>query len=202
VADLGCGYGSFLYFLREAGYRNTAGVDVSLEQVETARKLGVDNVFHSDCVDFLERHPDEFDCLTAIDLLEHFRKEEILALLEAIRHSLRPGGSLLLRMPNGDGPFGAKILYSDFTHEMAFTPSSIRQVLAATGFERIEVYPEGPRVHGWVSAVRWVAWKFICAFLLLYLAAETGRIRGHVLTQNLIAVAQKPQEFHRGAPHL
>ena len=201
MADLGCGYGSFLYFLRKAGYRDAQGVDVSREQVEAARSLGVDNVFLGDCWEFLESRPDEFDCLTAIDLLEHFSKEEVLALLQAIRRSLRPGGLLLLRVPNADGPFGAKILYSDFTHETAFTPTSIRQVLAATGFERIAVRAEGPRVHGFASAARWVAWKLISASLLLCLAAETGRIRGHILTQNLIAAARKPQP-PAGNPHV
>src|SRR5437870_7579155 len=41
IADLGCGYGSFLYFLHEEGYRNIAGVDISAEQVDSARKLGI-----------------------------------------------------------------------------------------------------------------------------------------------------------------
>ncbi len=193
VADLGCGFGSFLYFLRKAGYRNIEGVDVSLEQVGAARQLGIRNVFHGDCWEFLEGRPGELDCITAMDLLEHFPKEEVLALLEAIHRSLKPGGLLLLRVPNADGPFGAKILYSDFTHELAFTPASIRQVLAAAGFARIEVRSEGPRVHGLISAARWVAWKFVAASLLLCLAAETGRIQGHILTQNLIAAARKPE---------
>lgn len=193
IADLGCGYGSFLYFLHEEGYRNIAGVDISAEQVDSARKLGIPNVVQDDSWKFLESRRQEFDCLTALDLLEHLAKEESLSLLHAAHSALRPGGLLIVKAPNADGPFGGKILYSDFTHEQAFTPLSIRQVLAASGFERVEVYPEGPRVHGLISAARWLAWKGICLLLLLYMAVETGRIRGHVLTQNLIAVARKPQ---------
>ena len=193
VADLGCGFGSFLYFLRAEGYGNAWGVDVSSEQIEAARNLGISNVVQGDCGEFLEKHPGEFDCLTAFDLLEHLPKNETLLLLQAAHRALKPGGRLILRAPNADGLFGAKILYSDFTHELAFTPTSIRQVLAAAGFERIEVRPEGPRVHGLISVARWVAWKLVAASLLLCLGAETGRIQGHILTQNLIAAARKPE---------
>lgn len=200
MADLGCGYGSFLYFLREEGYRNIAGVDVSAEQVDWARKLGIPNIVQDDCGRFLEGCRQEFDCLTALDLLEHLTKEETLSLLHAAHSALKPGGLLIVKVPNADGPFGGKILYSDFTHEQAFTPSSIRQALTASGFERVEVYPEGPRMHGLISAARWLAWKGICLLLLLYLAVETGQIRGHVLTQNLIAVARKPDPFRPGGP--
>lgn len=143
---------------------------------------------------FLESYEESCDCITAFDLLEHLTKDETLALLRATHRALKPGGHLLLKVPNADGPFGAKILYSDFTHEQAFTPRSIAQVLAAAGFSDIEVYPEGPRVHGLISGARWAAWKCICFLLLLYLAAETGRIQGHILTQNLIAVARKPRQ--------
>ena len=198
ILDMGCGYGSFLYFLAKEGYSHAVGVDVSGEQVEVARKLGVPNVLLGDGRDFLEKHPVEFDCLTAVDLLEHFDKEEILSLLCAVHRSLKPGGRLILRVPNADGPFGAKILFSDFTHELAFTPNSIRQVLMTAEFECPEVYPEGPRVHGLTSAARWVVWKAISVLLLLYLGAETGRMRGHILTQNLIAVARKPRPMPPG----
>ncbi len=144
---------------------------------------------------FLESYEESCDCITAFDLLEHLTKDETLALLRATHRALKPGGHLLLKVPNADGPFGAKILYSDFTHEQAFTPRSIAQVLAATGFAQIKVLPEGPRVHGIVSAARWAAWQALRALLVLYLAVETGRLRGHLLTQNLIAVAHKPFAF-------
>src|SRR5437879_13779188 len=54
IADLGCGYGSCLYFLHEEGYRNIAGVDISAAQVESARKLGIPNDMHDDSVQVLD----------------------------------------------------------------------------------------------------------------------------------------------------
>jgi len=192
LLDLGCGYGSFLYFLRKEGYANASGVDASPEQIAMAETLAIRGAVRGDCRAFLENHTESYDCITAFDLLEHLTKDETLGLLRAAHRALAPGGRLLLKAPNADGPFGAKILYSDFTHEQAFTPRSIAQVLSATGFEQIQVLPEGPRVHGIISAARWAAWQALRALVLLYLAVETGRIRGHILTQNLIAAARKP----------
>ena len=201
LLDLGCGYGSFLYFLRKEGYANASGVDASPEQIAMAETLAIPGTVRGDCREFLENDTESYDCITAFDLLEHLTKDETLGLLRAAHRALAPGGRLLLKAPNADGPFGAKILYSDFTHEQAFTPRSIAQVLAATGFERIKVLPEGPRVHGLVSAARWAAWQVLRALVLLYLAVETGRLRGHLLTQNLIATARKLGSASAAGPH-
>ena len=50
------------------------------------------------------------------------------------------------------------------------------------------MYPTDPQPHGIVSGVRLVIWQITRAGLTLALAVETGQLRGHVLTQNLIAV--------------
>ncbi|MCX7704381.1 MAG: class I SAM-dependent methyltransferase [Planctomycetota bacterium] len=41
ILELGCGYGAFLLFLKQQGYTNLIGVDISPQQVETAHKLGL-----------------------------------------------------------------------------------------------------------------------------------------------------------------
>jgi len=148
ILDLGCGYGAFLYFLQKAGYLNVWGVDISPEQVEAAQRLGISNVYCEDLMVFLPKHKEAFDCITALDVVEHFRKEEILTLLDAVYQALKPGGIFIMQSPNADGPFGAHYRYYDFTHEIAFTKTSITQVLATVGFRNIRVYPAGPIVHG------------------------------------------------------
>ncbi len=192
ILDIGCGYGAFLHFLQKEGYLDIRGVDVGSEQVEAARRLGINNIHLGDLKEFMENHLSRFDCITAVDVLEHFRKEEILALLDAVSEALKPGGRIIIRSPNAAGPFGTHYRYGDFSHELAFTKTSVTQVLTLSGFTDIQVHPAGPVVHGLLSACRWVLWQGIQLLLRLYLAAETGAFRGHILTQNLIAVARKP----------
>lgn len=191
ILDLGCGFGNFLYFLKKAGYRNILGVDISAEQAEAAKALGIEGVRCEDAFSFLRGRGEEFDCIFALDLIEHLTKDEILELLDGVHQVLRPGGQLVLHLPNGASPFAGMIHYGDFTHETFLTGQSLRQVLSASGFEGIEVCPTGPVVHGLMSLGRWVFWQAIQCLLRFYLLVETGQFRGHILTQTLIAAARK-----------
>jgi 2-polyprenyl-3-methyl-5-hydroxy-6-metoxy-1,4-benzoquinol methylase len=192
IADIGCGCGSFLYFLKTLGYANTCGVDRSPEQIELARRYGIEGAIEGDAVSFLDANRGAFDCLAAFDVLEHIEPAATLAFLRALRDALRPGGRLILRTANASGPLAGHIRYSDFTHVQAFTLSSISQVLRLAGFEHIRVLPEGPRAHGPASAVRWTLWQGINAALRFYLAVETGQTRREIFTRNLIVVAHRP----------
>src|SRR5690349_21827168 len=77
--DLGCGHGALLYFARMAGYGNTAGVDISAEQVEEAKRLGIEGVVAGDVMETLRSLPDASqDVVVAFDVVEHLRKDELL----------------------------------------------------------------------------------------------------------------------------
>lgn len=191
IVEIGCGDGSFLAYLRARGFCSVEGVDVSPEQVAAARGAGRPEVVLSDNADRLRRFEDELDLIVALDVIEHYTKPRLLDLLAAVHTALRPGGVFLVQTPNADGPFGARHRYSDFTHELAFTPSSLTQVLRLAGFRRIECVPVEPVVHGPASLARWCAWKLIRAALVASLAVETGCLRGHILTMNMIGAAWK-----------
>jgi 2-polyprenyl-3-methyl-5-hydroxy-6-metoxy-1,4-benzoquinol methylase len=192
IADIGCGSGSFLHFLKHQGYANVCGVDRSAEQIGLAKGHGIEGAIQGDAMSFLAANWQAFDCVVTFDVIEHIDRAETLAFLGALIDSLRPGGRLILRTANGAGPLAGRTRYSDFTHVQAFTISSISQVLRLAGFERIRVLPEGPRVHGLASAVRWALWQGIAAMLWLYIAVETGQLQREIFTQDLIAVAHRP----------
>jgi SAM-dependent methyltransferase len=189
--DVGCGAGELVGLLRQTGDRDVVGIDVSPEQVALAQSRGLSGIEQADLVEYLERHPTSFDAIVAVDVLEHFDKAEVLPVLDAILVGLRPGGRFVARVPNAEGPFGARTRYADFTHGTAFTQRSVRQVLSASGFGAISVHPTEPVVHGLLSLGRLGLWKVLALLGRLYLAVETGVIRGHVLTQNLVVVAHK-----------
>jgi len=191
VLDVGCGAGELVALLRETGDRDVVGIDVSPEQVALAQSRGLAGIEQADLVEYLGRHPASFDAIVAVDVLEHFDKADVLPVLDAILVGLRPGGRLVARVPNAEGPFGARTRYADFTHGTAFTQRSIRQVLAASGFDTISVHPTEPVAHGLLSLIRLGLWKVLALLGRLYLVVETGVTRGHVLTQNVVAVAHK-----------
>lgn len=190
IIDIGCGSGGFVYFLKRLGYENTYGIDISPEQIQVAKNLGIDN---AECVDnmvFLKDKQNTYDVVIAKDLIEHFSKENIIELLTLAFNSLKQGGLLIIQTPNAESPFGSRFRYYDFTHSVAFTKSSLSQVLRATGFENVKCYPMGPIPHGLKSSVRFLIWNVIQILIKFYMLVETGSSNG-IYTQTIIAVGHK-----------
>jgi 2-polyprenyl-3-methyl-5-hydroxy-6-metoxy-1,4-benzoquinol methylase len=191
ILEVGCGTGSFLHFLKGEGYRHVHGIDAGDEQVTAARRLGVESVEVADATLYLAAHREGYDFIAALDVIEHFTKDEALEFLDLTHGALRPGGRILLRTPNADSPYHSWIQHADFSHEVTFTPRSIAQVLRVAEFTGIEVYPLEPYVHGFASAGRRLLWLGVKQLIRLYLLVEQGTAGSGVFTANLCAIAQK-----------
>jgi 2-polyprenyl-3-methyl-5-hydroxy-6-metoxy-1,4-benzoquinol methylase len=198
ILDVGCGSGSLVWWMQRRGYRDAAGIDVSAEQVEVARRLGVANVEAADLAEYLTPHRAVFDRLILRDVLEHFPRDRILEVLDLCRCALRPDGRLLLQVPNAEAPLWGRIRYGDFTHEIAFTEGALRQVLAVTGYHRIGFHPAGPVLHGPKDLPRHLLWLVVEQVYKLLVFAETGR-RRVIVTESIIAAAS-PLASESGTP--
>lgn len=190
IADLGCGSGGLVWWLQQQGYQNARGVDTSTEQVALARKLGINSVIEGDVFAFLNENND-FDTLFARDLIEHFDKQTVFDFLAQCFSRLAKNGVLILQVPNAESPYFGRVRYGDFTHELAFTSSSITQLLVAAGFQCVEVRPWRPAVTGFSSLLRYLAWRVIEPLLKFPILIESGG-RNRIVTMNLIAAARKP----------
>jgi SAM-dependent methyltransferase len=193
IVELGCGHGALLYFAQNLGYTNLRGFDASPEQVEAARQLGIENVVEGDLYSALDSYPSgSVDAVIAFDVIEHMRKEELLRMVDSVHRVLRPGGKWIIHTVNGESPFASRMRYWDVTHEMAFTRTSIGQLLLSSGFKAVRSYEEAPVPHGVKSAVRFVLWKGIRFAWQGYLLVETGGWHKQcVLSQNFLTVATK-----------
>lgn len=190
VIDIGCGQGDLVTLLLADRY-DARGVDVSPEQVAIARAAGRDRVSHGDYRDVLAGRRGQLAAVTATDLLEHLAKDEVLDTFDRVAAALMPGGAFVARVPNAVSPLGGHVRYGDFTHESSFTIRSVRQLAAAAGFRHVAVRPCPPVAHGLRSTARALAWKPVSGAYKIALAAETGQLRGHVVTQNLTFAARK-----------
>jgi 2-polyprenyl-3-methyl-5-hydroxy-6-metoxy-1,4-benzoquinol methylase len=190
ILDLACGHGPLLQCAKALGFTRLAGVDVSAEQVELAHCMGLGEVVCQELSEYLAGHHGAFDVVFAMDLLEHLTKPELLACMDQVAQALAPQGRLVIHVPNAEGMFGMRVRYGDLTHETAFTPQSITQLLRATGFTDIRCAEDRPHVHGLKSAARRVLWHVMTAPARLLLAAETG-CTGHLLSQNMLVQARK-----------
>jgi hypothetical protein len=160
--------------------------------VAAARRLGIEGVTRGDVTETLRSLSDSSqDVIVTFDLIEHMTKEELLPLADEVRRTLKAGGRWIIHTPNAGSPLFGMVRYGDYTHEQAFTASSINQVLSVSGFRRVHCFEDAPIPHGLKSSVRWVLWKMIRSFLRLYVAAEMGNTSDLVFSQCFLVVAFK-----------
>jgi 2-polyprenyl-3-methyl-5-hydroxy-6-metoxy-1,4-benzoquinol methylase len=154
------------------------------------KNLGINCVECSEIGNFLQGKSQCYDIIFARDVIEHLKKEEIIAILKLIYDSLKPGGKFIIQTPNLESPFGCRYRYADFSHEVGFTRTSLNQVLRCCGFKKVDFYPTRPVPKGVKSAIRFILWKFIETLLRFYMLVETGTGDG-IFTQNIISCAEK-----------
>jgi 2-polyprenyl-3-methyl-5-hydroxy-6-metoxy-1,4-benzoquinol methylase len=134
VLDIGCGSGQFLYFLREQGFGESVGLDLDPVQVEIGQELGLD-CRCMPVMDFFADSTQTFGLVAMLDILEHFTREELFPMLDLVASRLEPGGKLIVSVPNADSPQAARAIYADITHETAFTPTSLAEMMFCHGLK-------------------------------------------------------------------
>jgi SAM-dependent methyltransferase len=174
ILDLPCGYGNFLFFLR---------------QVELARMLGL-NAVVGDGLQYVGERPIAFEMISAIDFLEHLSKDELMSFLGDCYRALRPNGRLIVRVPCSDGPFGARDRYNDLTHEIGFTSGALSNALRAVGFPEVIVLDERPQPYKIVNMLRLVGFVAVTRTANVFLSCA-GLGSPRIWTTSMWAVAQK-----------
>lgn len=141
ILDLGCGSGSFLEKLHE---RNPSaalfGLDFSPHAAETTRRKGFPVVQGT----LADAHyaDNYFDEVYLKHVLEHIH--DPMDLLKQIRRILKPGGSVIIMVPNFRS--FSRMLFGKFwyaletpRHLYHFTPSTATKMFKQAGFSRVDI---------------------------------------------------------------
>jgi len=187
VLEIGCGAGGLLAYLGRRGFSHARGVDISAEQVARARECEVSAEI-GDAFEFLEQNQGGFAAILAVDVLEHFSRDELARLAPLVHAGLKPGGRLIVQTANGAGLFARQVIYGDLTHMTIFTPESLAQLLRPVGFADFGFYETGPipiRVRGKIDVALWAGLKAVANAVR---SVETGK-RQAIWTENVICRA-------------
>jgi 2-polyprenyl-3-methyl-5-hydroxy-6-metoxy-1,4-benzoquinol methylase len=192
IFDMGCGSGSLLKGLKDAGYTNVIGMDLSEEQVNMAHEFGVSEVVLGDAMQFFRGSEEQFDIITGMDIIEHFTKDELVELLQLIQSKLKKGGMAIFRTPNMDAPIATAFAIGDFTHENYLNASSAEQVMLSCGFVDVNVKPSFMRVNGFLKeGLRGILYRILNLRLKLQLFATARSTQKVLCTPNLLIVGVK-----------
>jgi cyclopropane fatty-acyl-phospholipid synthase-like methyltransferase len=187
VLDLGCGMGELCWLANQQGAKQVVGVNLSEGEIKIARQYVQAEFIHQDIESYLKTCPSEsVDQIFALNILEHLSKDELVRILEHATRCLRDNGQLIAVVPNATSPFGAMTRYWDITHQLAFTPSSVRQLMRLCGFGRADFREWGPQPHGVVSGIRYLLWQGYRALIWFRLMVELASGKGGVYTADMI----------------
>lgn len=139
VLDIGCGRGEFLDLLRERAI-SARGVDINEEMVSICVDRGLDATT-TDALSYLLAQPDEsLGGLFGAQVVEHLEPDYLLRLLEAAQRKLRPGAVVVLETVNPACWFAFFSSYiRDITHVRPLHPDTLRYLVLASGFQRVDV---------------------------------------------------------------
>jgi SAM-dependent methyltransferase len=137
--DIGAGEGAFLAELRKFGFHSICGIEPSSAPIAAAaadiRPLIYQGIFEKG-----RFSPARFSLITCFQTIEHV--PDPLALSREACRLLKPGGMFCLvghnRRALSARVLGRKSPIFDLEHLQLFSHRSIRRLLTAAGFERIE----------------------------------------------------------------
>jgi 2-polyprenyl-3-methyl-5-hydroxy-6-metoxy-1,4-benzoquinol methylase len=191
LLDVGIGRGEMLSCMKNWGGQNFLGVDISPSTIQFCRSLNLPCELVPDSTKYLNDNPSTFDVITLLDVLEHIPKHSIIDFLMALHKALKPGGVLIIQVPNLQAPDGHLHRYNDITHEVGFIEQSLAQVLMASGFRKFtfigfEEYVFGSLGERARKFFRWVHWLSV-----RFLRKVDGNLNPKVLNPVFAAVVQK-----------
>ncbi len=146
LLDVGCGPGDFLTLMESIGW-DVTGSDISADAIQAARQRLRGRLFDTNDF-FLLTNDDPYDIITLWDVVEHI--DDPQPTFHRLRERLNHGGWLVLSTVNYRSAkaafYGTRWPFFDFSrwgHYHHITPTGIRSLLQATGFEVVSVFSHG-----------------------------------------------------------
>ncbi len=177
ILEIACGFGALVHSLKQRGYTDVLGIDISDEQIELARKFGVENIIQQEAIHFLETNNRKWDIIIALEFIEHLSKEEVMYFLSLCRQRINKGCRLILRTLNCISPFFGMYAFGDFTHQTFFTPSSLKQVVYRAGFTKVEAFPFRHDLRSVKGCLQEILSQMVVWIFKIVLACHSGGFR-------------------------
>ncbi|MEO0224813.1 MAG: class I SAM-dependent methyltransferase [candidate division WOR-3 bacterium] len=139
ILEIGCNKGYFLKALKDNGFRNLYGIDLSAGSIKIAKeKTGISTLYCEDLFDHLSKN--KYDVIIAKDVMEHIPKDKQENFVSLLFNSLNEDGKAIIQVPNMDWIMSNHERYMDFTHEIGYTRESLGEIFRLY-FKNIKILP-------------------------------------------------------------
>ncbi|WP_314704030.1 class I SAM-dependent methyltransferase [Campylobacter rectus] len=115
--DIGCGRGEWISLLNENGF-NARGIDINESMVKVASQKGLNAAINDALGELRSLDENSLDIITAFQVVEHIKFDDVLELIKEAKRVLAPCGILILETPNPENIMvGTQWFYLDATHK-------------------------------------------------------------------------------------
>jgi len=160
VLEIGCGGGATARFLSERRGIRVVGVELNPAVAERASRW-LERVIVGDVAE-VELPEAAFDLVLALELVEHLPEPEVV--LQKLARAVRPGGRMLLSVPNVGHHSVVRDLLAGrwdylpvgllcYTHYRFFCRSTLEDWLGRCGFDRFDIEPQRTEIPDEVRAL-------------------------------------------------
>lgn len=137
VLDVGCGTGSMVDLLADAGI-DAQGIDQDKRKVEIAQSCGL-RATRAYAHEYLMDNPGMYGGIFLRHIVEHFNGVDGLRLLYLARRALRPGGVIAVITQNFSvASVNQNIFWLDITHQRPYPLPLLLHIFSTLGLEVVD----------------------------------------------------------------
>jgi ubiquinone/menaquinone biosynthesis C-methylase UbiE len=131
------------------------GVDIHLDAVQAALRVSLNNgsqgTFLCSEIDALPFRDATVDLVFSYSVLQHIERDKVLRALTESWRVLKPGGAIIIQLPNAFGPFnfvqqmrrGFREARVDSFEMRYWSPQQIRELFGASHFREVKLRADG-----------------------------------------------------------
>lgn len=187
LLEIGFGSGSFLRWATDRQAK-VVGCELIDPICAAGRERGYDTRY-GDISSTVDPSQESFDLVVAFDVLEHIPPSEFMDFFKFIRSVMNPGARFLVRVPNGQSPFGLINQYGDMTHVNVLSKGRFEQLAPMVELELLycrNAYRVGMSGNNWQEVIRFKLRDWINAVI-----AKAYCLGSTPLDPNIVACFKK-----------
>lgn len=194
VLEIGPGTGELLQLLNQKGIKNIDIIDNDIAILKYCKnKYQINTAILSKSRDISKSVKGVYDLIVLTQVFEHIPKSSYLNWLTNLYTAVKPGGSILITVPNGANPLVGTERYGDLQHENIFTIFSFQELMTFAHLKNATYQIRGFEIPpiSFINIIRIVLQKILhVGFILLMIV--NGGIYQTLMTPNItLAITKK-----------
>lgn len=193
VLDVGPGMGVLISYLQTQRVKAIDALDNDVSVLKhIVRTYPIRHTFRSRSNNLTEIVKGRYDLIFLMQIVEHIPKSAYHSFLYPLYRTLKPGGKMIIMVPNGGNPLNLLERYSDLQHENLFTEFTLTDLPALCGMTHYSLLIEPYRIppDSLVNSLR-ILIQSVIHFVMRLLVMGNGGVYQKIMTPNISLIITK-----------